>query len=887
MIMCILFFFFFFFQAEDGIRDAQESRGLGDVYKRQVSTQSTGDHFDSYMAGGGGNGGQQVQLQAQTNTKCSQTPEQCSVVINVAGIRGDVLTKLDDDRKQAQVEFQARVKGGSRRHVLQLKFSAPVDPGPRVEINPKNGIVHFRKAVRETWDVLPNKMPTDGGSKKSRKKSNKQNALSKQKLCEEGSSSELAVEPPEPVPLPTPSRSRPTDGPFGDDDVGNDLYNSLVEENTGDAGSLLDLDDEEPEEQSMMPLTTPNRSRTPDFSVAEEEEELDEIKFGSLDLGDDDCDEDFDEEDHFGEADELVISAKPGSPRAQQLKQELQEAMAAAKKQQEVKSRTSVQYGWGSGPSSPSPPADRWLHISKQGSWDEIGREIQNKFRSGQTGLDLAGCGLAGAGLEGLEALLLCDELYRAVLAIDLSFCSLSGPMMRPTWLGGANVREIVLSGNDLEDTGVMALSAAMRSAEWEVLDLSNCGITAEGADSLLDAAMHSCLRSIFLDDNPIGDDGAKHLANMLSSADCRLERIGAANCRIGDDGIRVLCTALALTQAPLSLLDMSSNHDVTPEGKAVLEGIKMIKKNIALSSPPACCAGERTKRKWPKAAGDSHMLPSSAWPVWDEHHPLLLPKQPEGTFDLTPSEIDLVNHADSGTDVSGLIQSGIMVAEMRLELRELSDLWTPIHPVAAALGSAAAHAVNLIAAGPKLQGFSSTYGAVQQRCGLARMAALDLLVSVAAVNSPYLDSVLAATQAPAHAMRLLYWNNWCNPVHVAVQKIMVCSLSSDCDDLVDQALLPVIRESISRAHEVLSSSGKPLDSVCGFTSHLVSITQAIVATQQRLRVYNADPSDGFHEFVQESLPDLARVLEDQTPCGGAPQGLPPRSFMEWASGLS
>ena len=29
--------FCFFFQAEDGIRDAQESRGLGDVYKRQDS----------------------------------------------------------------------------------------------------------------------------------------------------------------------------------------------------------------------------------------------------------------------------------------------------------------------------------------------------------------------------------------------------------------------------------------------------------------------------------------------------------------------------------------------------------------------------------------------------------------------------------------------------------------------------------------------------------------------------------------------------------------------------------------------------------------------------------------------------------------------------------
>eukprot|EP00658_Telonema_sp_P-2_P013968 TRINITY_DN15296_c0_g1_i4.p1 TRINITY_DN15296_c0_g1~~TRINITY_DN15296_c0_g1_i4.p1 ORF type:complete len:513 (-),score=115.52 TRINITY_DN15296_c0_g1_i4:143-1681(-) len=33
-------FFFFFFQAEDGIRDAQESRGLGDVYKRQTKFSS-------------------------------------------------------------------------------------------------------------------------------------------------------------------------------------------------------------------------------------------------------------------------------------------------------------------------------------------------------------------------------------------------------------------------------------------------------------------------------------------------------------------------------------------------------------------------------------------------------------------------------------------------------------------------------------------------------------------------------------------------------------------------------------------------------------------------------------------------------------------------------
>ena len=34
--MYLVLCFFFFFQAEDGIRDLVRSRGLGDVYKRQV-----------------------------------------------------------------------------------------------------------------------------------------------------------------------------------------------------------------------------------------------------------------------------------------------------------------------------------------------------------------------------------------------------------------------------------------------------------------------------------------------------------------------------------------------------------------------------------------------------------------------------------------------------------------------------------------------------------------------------------------------------------------------------------------------------------------------------------------------------------------------------------
>ena len=47
MMSCLCFFFF---QAEDGIRDAQESRGLGDVYKRQQMQFSSARRFSPAAA---------------------------------------------------------------------------------------------------------------------------------------------------------------------------------------------------------------------------------------------------------------------------------------------------------------------------------------------------------------------------------------------------------------------------------------------------------------------------------------------------------------------------------------------------------------------------------------------------------------------------------------------------------------------------------------------------------------------------------------------------------------------------------------------------------------------------------------------------------------------
>ena len=43
MLCVVVLLFVFFFQAEDGIRDLVRSRGLGDVYKRQVVIDDEND----------------------------------------------------------------------------------------------------------------------------------------------------------------------------------------------------------------------------------------------------------------------------------------------------------------------------------------------------------------------------------------------------------------------------------------------------------------------------------------------------------------------------------------------------------------------------------------------------------------------------------------------------------------------------------------------------------------------------------------------------------------------------------------------------------------------------------------------------------------------------
>ena len=197
---------------------------------------------------------------------------------------------------------------------------------------------------------------------------------------------------------------------------------------------------------------------------------------------------------------------------------------------------------------------------------------------------------------------MLAGSRFESVSRLSLGFASISAGLLRRDWLAGCCITELNLSGNDLGNEGASTLSCILAEAKWKHLDVSNCAIEAEGAKCIVDAAIDAHLVTLYLDDNPVGDEGAGCVAGALSSSSCCFKAVGIANCRVGDSGIRVLCTALVLTKAPLCLLDMSHNP-LSREGRATLEVSSALGMFAAVGSSEltqcCCCAGCTPCEAW------------------------------------------------------------------------------------------------------------------------------------------------------------------------------------------------------------------------------------------------------------------------------------------------
>ncbi|XP_041702092.1 ribonuclease inhibitor-like [Coregonus clupeaformis] len=96
--------------------------------------------------------------------------------------------------------------------------------------------------------------------------------------------------------------------------------------------------------------------------------------------------------------------------------------------------------------------------------------------------------------------------------------------------LNPSALRELDLSHNDLEDSGVKLLSDGLGSphSKLDTLRLRWCGVRDEGCASLASALMlkPSHLRELDLSNNPLEDSGLKLLSDGLGSPHCKLERL-------------------------------------------------------------------------------------------------------------------------------------------------------------------------------------------------------------------------------------------------------------------------------------------------------------------------------------------------------------------------
>ncbi|XP_048853437.1 NLR family CARD domain-containing protein 3-like [Brienomyrus brachyistius] len=91
-------------------------------------------------------------------------------------------------------------------------------------------------------------------------------------------------------------------------------------------------------------------------------------------------------------------------------------------------------------------------------------------------------------------------------------------------------LRELDLSDNDLQDSGVKLLSAGLGDlhCNLEILRLSGCRVTEEGCSSLASALRSnpSHLRELDLSYNHPGDSGVKLLSAVLEDPSCKLEKL-------------------------------------------------------------------------------------------------------------------------------------------------------------------------------------------------------------------------------------------------------------------------------------------------------------------------------------------------------------------------